>query len=125
MLCRKKRFHFVLQVKLQDNFWLLVFHAGVKERACYTRLFLYVLLIRTGSDFTLISVFNVVSGGALGWMSGVVNLVLSWRWTFHILGIAGLLMTPVTMMAVYEPKAVRTKRRERMKGKSTYTILVC
>ena len=69
-------------------------------------------------------VFNSVIGGALGWMSGVVNLALSWRWTFHILGIAGLVMTPVTMMAVYEPKIVRIKRKERMKGKSTYSILV-
>ena len=25
----------------------------------------------------------------MGWMSGVVNLALSWRWTFHILGITG------------------------------------
>ena len=57
-------------------------------------------------------------------MSGVVNLALSWRWTFHILGIAGLVMTPVAIMAVYEPKTVRLKRRERMKGKQAYTILV-
>ena len=64
------------------------------------------------------------TGGALGWMSGVVNLALSWRWTFHILGIAGLVMTPVAIMAVYEPKTVRLKRRERMKGKQAYTILV-
>ena len=63
-------------------------------------------------------------GGALGWMSGVVNLALSWRWTFHILGIAGLVMTPVAVMAVYEPKTVRLKRKERMKGKATYTIWV-
>lgn len=64
-------------------------------------------------------------GGALGWMSGVVNLALSWRWTFHILGIAGLVMTPITMMAVYEPKTVRINRKERMSGKSAYSILVC
>ena len=53
-----------------------------------------------------------------------MNLALSWRWTFHILGIAGLVMTPVAIMAVYEPKTVRLKRKERMKGKATYTIWV-
>ena len=73
----------------------------------------------------LYDLHNIISaGGALGWMSGVVNLALSWRWTFHILGIAGLVMTPVAIMAVYEPKTVRLKRKERMKGKATYTILV-
>ena len=55
----------------------------------------------------------------------MVNLALSWRWTFRILGIAGLVMTPITMMAVYEPKAVRLNRKERMSGKSAYSILVC
>ena len=53
-----------------------------------------------------------------------MNLALSWRWTFHILGIAGLIMTPITMLAVYEPKAVRNARKERMKGKSGYSIMV-
>ena len=67
---------------------------------------------------------TVYIGGALGWMSGVVNLALSWRWTFHILGIAGLVMTPIAIMAVYEPKTVRVARKERMKGKSGYSILV-
>ena len=76
-------------------------------------------------DLYTCDLHNIISaGGALGWMSGVVNLALSWRWTFHILGIAGLVMTPVAVMAVYEPKTVRLKRKERMKGKTTYTILV-
>ena len=68
--------------------------------------------------------YTHIVGGALGWMSGRVNLALSWRWTFHILGIAGLSLTPLVIMAVYEPKSVRSKRKERMIGKATYTILV-
>ena len=47
-------------------------------------------------------------------MSGRVNLALSWRQTFHILGKAGLVITPVAIVAVYEPKDVRIKRTERI-----------
>ena len=31
--------------------------------------------------------------------------------------ITGVVMTLITMMAVYEPKSVRSKRKERMKGR--------
>ena len=47
-------------------------------------------------------------------MSGRVNLALSWRRTFHILGKAGLVITPVAIVAVYEPKDVRIKMTERI-----------
>lgn len=30
-------------------------------------------------------------------MSGAINVVLDWRWTFRILGIAGLVVAPVAV----------------------------
>ena len=57
-------------------------------------------------------------------MIGAVNSVLNWRWTFHILGIAGLVMVPVTSLALWEPGPVRRKRKTRREGKVTYSIKV-
>ena len=57
-------------------------------------------------------------------MIGAVNDALNWRWTFHILGIAGLSLVPLVTVALWEPAEVRSKRKERQKGKSSYTIKV-
>jgi MFS family permease len=66
--------------------------------------------------------YGVYFGGSFGWMSGAINHVLDWRWTFILLGIVGLAMIPLAMMALWEPKDIREKRKERIKGKSQYTI---
>lgn len=57
-------------------------------------------------------------------MIGAVNDVLSWRWTFHILGIAGLVFVPVTTLAMWEPASVRNNRKARRRGKESYSIKV-
>ena len=57
-------------------------------------------------------------------MIAYINGVLSWRWTFIILGIAGFAILPSAGLALWEPKAVRKKRQERRQGKKTYSILV-
>lgn len=57
-------------------------------------------------------------------MSGAINVALDWRWTFRILGIAGLVIVPVVMLALWEPKTIREKRKSRQKGKAVYTIKV-
>ena len=57
-------------------------------------------------------------------MIAYVNEVLSWRWTFIILGIAGFCVTPLGILALWEPKSIKEKRLERRSGKSSYTILV-
>ena len=57
-------------------------------------------------------------------MIGAVNDVLNWRWTFHILGIAGLVLIPVASLAMWEPASVRANRRARQSGKPSYTIRV-
>lgn len=41
-----------------------------------------------------------------------------------MLGIAGLAMVPVAMIALWEPKRVREKRKARRKGKPSYSIKV-
>lgn len=64
------------------------------------------------------------TGGGLGWMIGAVNDALSWRWTFHILGIAGLVLVPVASLAVWEPASVRNSRKERWSEKPSYSIKV-
>lgn len=64
-------------------------------------------------------------GGALGWMSGALNIILDWRWTFRILGAAGLLLAPFTVLALWEPSTVRERRLKRRKGKNVYSIKVC
>lgn len=66
--------------------------------------------------------YGVYLGGALGWMSGALNVVLDWRWTFRILGMAGLVMAPITIIALWEPKTVRERRLKRRKGKRVYSI---
>ncbi len=63
-------------------------------------------------------------GGALGWMVSYVNETLGWRWTFRILGALGIAITPVAMLALWEPKVVRDKRMSRMTGKRIYSIWV-
>ena len=57
-------------------------------------------------------------------MIGAINDVLSWRWTFHILGIAGLCLVPLAALALWEPKEVKKKRKARRKGKASYSIKV-
>ena len=57
-------------------------------------------------------------------MAGAINAKLNWRWTFRMLGIAGLAMVPVAMLALWEPKRVREKRKARRKGKPRYSIKV-
>ena len=57
-------------------------------------------------------------------MSGAINVALDWRWTFRILGIAGLVIVPVVMVALWEPRTIREKRKSRQKGKAVYTIKV-
>lgn len=57
-------------------------------------------------------------------MIAYVNEVLSWRWTFIILGISGFVVTPLAAIALWEPRTVREKRKERRRGKKNYSILV-
>lgn len=57
-------------------------------------------------------------------MIGAVNDSLNWRWTFHILGIAGLVLVPVASLAMWEPASVRNSRKKRRSGKSSYSIKV-
>ncbi len=63
-------------------------------------------------------------GGGFGWMSGAINSVLNWRWTFRLLGIVGLCVIPLAAMALYEPKSIKERRLKRVKGKRVYTIWV-
>ena len=58
-------------------------------------------------------------------MSGAINNILEWRWTFRLLGIAGYVFLPLAGLAIWEPKQIRERRKERIKGKKTYTIWVC
>ena len=58
-------------------------------------------------------------------MSGAINNILEWRWTFRLLGIAGYVFLPLAGLAIWEPKQIRERRKERIKGKKTYTIRVC
>lgn len=60
----------------------------------------------------------------MGWMSGALNIILDWRWTFRILGVAGVFMAPLSLLALWEPKSVRERRIERRKGKKVYSIKV-
>lgn len=64
------------------------------------------------------------TGGGLGWMISAVNDSLNWRWTFHILGIAGLALVPVASLAMWEPASVRNSRKKRQSGKPSYSIKV-
>jgi MFS family permease len=57
-------------------------------------------------------------------MISFVNEVLSWRWTFIILGIAGFAMTPLAILAMWEPRVVREKRMDRRGGKKSYSLMV-
>ena len=74
---------------------------------------------------SFIGILMYTTGGGLGWMIGAVNDALSWRWTFHILGIAGLVMVPMAMLAMWEPSSVRNSRKARRNGKPSYSIKVC
>lgn len=64
------------------------------------------------------------TGGGLGWMISAVNDTLNWRWTFHILGIAGLALVPVASLAMWEPASVHNSRKKRQSGKPSYSIKV-
>ena len=57
-------------------------------------------------------------------MMGAVSHPLSWRWTFHILGIAGLVMVPLAALSMWEPASVKASRQARRKGKVSYSIKV-
>ena len=57
-------------------------------------------------------------------MSGAINSVLDWRWTFRLLGIAGFCILPLAALALYEPKTTKQRRLERVKGKKTYSVWV-
>lgn len=57
-------------------------------------------------------------------MAGAINVALSWRWTFRILGIVGMALIPLAVVALWEPKAVKTRRLARRRGKRTYPIKV-
>lgn len=57
-------------------------------------------------------------------MIGYVNEVLGWQWTFRILGICGFVVTPIAILALWEPRAVHEKRMGRITGKRAYSILV-
>ena len=72
----------------------------------------------------LCTIIIIVIGGGFGWMSGAINSVLDWRWTFRLLGIAGLCVLPMAAMALYEPKSIKQRRLKRMKGKKVYSIWV-
>ena len=66
----------------------------------------------------------IIVGGGLGWMMGAVSHPLNWRWTFHILGIAGLVMVPLAVLSMWEPASVKASREARRKGKTSYSIRV-
>lgn len=57
-------------------------------------------------------------------MSGAINSVLDWRWTFRLLGIVGVCFIPLGALALYEPKTTRERRLERVKGKRIYSLWV-
>ena len=57
-------------------------------------------------------------------MAGAINVALNWRWTFRTLGIVGMALIPLAVVALWEPKAIRARRLERRKGKRTYPIKV-
>ncbi|CAI8021136.1 Protein spinster [Geodia barretti] len=66
--------------------------------------------------------YGVYLGGGLGWMMGAVSHPLNWRWTFHILGIAGLVMVPLAVLSMWEPASVKASREARRRGKTSYSI---
>ena len=66
--------------------------------------------------------FGVYLGGAIGYLCGALNSALDWRWTFRILGIAGLTMVPVAVVMVWEPKHVRERRKRRKAKKKRITV---
>ena len=65
-----------------------------------------------------------VLGGGFGWMAGAINVALNWRWTFRTLGIIGMALIPLAVVALWEPKTVRTRRLARRRGKRIYPIKV-
>lgn len=66
----------------------------------------------------------LLQGGAIGYFCGLLNTNLNWRWTFRILGIAGLSIIPLSMIILYEPRAIRESRKQRRHGRSSYSIKV-
>ena len=63
-------------------------------------------------------------GGAIGFFCGLLNTTLNWRWTFRILGIAGLCVVPLSIFILYEPRVIRENRKQRRRGRTSYSILV-
>lgn len=68
--------------------------------------------------------FGVYLGGAIGYICGALNSALDWRWTFRILGIAGLAAVPVALVTAWEPKHVKERRRRRKAKKKEITVEV-
>ena len=66
----------------------------------------------------------LLSGGGIGYFSGLLNTNLNWRWTFRILGIAGLSIIPFSIIILYEPRRVRESRRQHRHGKPSYSVKV-
>ena len=68
--------------------------------------------------------FGVYLGGAIGYLCGVINESLNWQWTYHILGIIGIVSVPIAFVTLWEPKSVRESRRRRRQEKSEVSIKV-
>ena len=83
---------------------------------------LHYRCLSTGVSSYVNSVY--VLGGAIGYFCGLLNTTLNWRWTFRILGIAGLTVVPLSIFILYEPRVIRENRRQRRRGRSSYSILV-
>ena len=68
--------------------------------------------------------FGVYLGGAIGYLCGVVNENLNWQWTYHILGIIGIISVPIAFVTLWEPKSVRESRQRRRQEKNEVSIKV-
>ena len=68
--------------------------------------------------------FGVYLGGSIGYLCGVINEHLSWQWTYHILGIIGVVSIPIAFVTFWEPKSVRESRRRRRQERSQISIAV-
>jgi MFS family permease len=66
--------------------------------------------------------FGVYLGGSIGYLCGVINEHLSWQWTYHILGIIGVVSIPIAFVTFWEPKSVRESRRRRRQERSQISI---
>ena len=67
--------------------------------------------------------FGVYLGGGIGYICGALNHYLSWRWTYHILGIIGLATVPFSLITAWEPKSVKASRKRRKEEKKKNSTL--